>query len=532
MSFSVKKNNRVSFSTSSSPLPFPNPSWSLTNTDISNINTGMVMINTVDASSSYNLKNYTLGPKDIDVSGQFKTSDYYDLTNFNGNVGEIVSRGDQYNTRSAWAYQDSEYQAYNMFPEDTAYNIAFSRSSSTFLCGNGVMGPNGIMYFAPFNDNNFYGSNSASFIYNPYNGNRMWLKVGFQIDRQNFCGGSITAPNGSMYFLPYGNLNNALDVSDSDASSILVINPYITSGSSMSITMLGNDVNPLCPNTMSVQFLMPVLGNEGGIGWRGLASRYIPNITNPELSKTTLYGVPWNSKNVLKIDWKTNTANVTDLSNITVANYPAIGVTDISKWYGGVLAPNGNIYCTPNNAQCVMKIIPSLNGPDTLNFDISNINTTTYPFLTGNNNKWRGGCLAPDGKIYCCPYNSNCVLIINPSNDTINLTDISGFSGSYTGAVLAPNGKIYCAPTSGTNVLVIIPSNLPSLSSGRRWYTINISSWGTINSFGPILSPTGNVIISCWNCNPFNPTNRGFPCISTGLPKYPLWMLAPEFNKV
>lgn len=528
MSFSVKKNNKLSFSSPSSQISFPNPSWTAIGNDISNINSGMVIVNATDA--SYNIKNYILSSRDIDVSGSFQTFDYYDLTNFNGNPGEIVSRGDQYNPRPAWAYQDSNYQAYNMFPEDTAYNISFFQASSTFKNGNGVMGPNGSLYFAPFNDNNFFGSNSAVFIYNPYNGNRMWLRVGFQIDKQNFCGGAITAPNGSMYFLPYGNLANALDVSDSDASSILVINPYITTGSTMK-DELGNDVNPLSPNFCSVQFLMPTLGNEGGIGWRGLASRYIPNITNPELSKTTLYGIPWNSRNILKIDWRTNTANVTDLSNITAANYPAI-VTDVSKWYGGVLAPNGNIYCIPNNAQCVMRIIPNLNGPDTLNFDISNINTTTYPFLNGNNNKWRGGCLAPDGRIYCCPYSSNVVLIINPSNNTINLTDISGFSGSYTGAVLAPNGKIYCAPTNGTNVLVIIPSNLPALPNGRRWYTISIASWGTQLSFGPILSPTGNVIIPNWTTSPFNPTNRGFPCISTGIPRYPLWMLAPEFNKV
>ena len=74
--------------------------------------------------------------------------------------------------------------------------------------------------------------------------------------------------------------------------------------------------------------------------------------------------------------------------------------------------------------------------------------TSTITGLTGTV-KWAGGVLAPNGKIYCIPYDSTVVAIIDPVLNTVDTTSITGLStasGKWSSGVLAPNGKIYCIP--------------------------------------------------------------------------------------
>jgi hypothetical protein len=84
--------------------------------------------------------------------------------------------------------------------------------------------------------------------------------------------------------------------------------------------------------------------------------------------------------------------------------------------------------------------------------------TSTITGITGSGSKYYGGVLAPNGKIYGIPADTENVLIIDPETDTT--TTISGFTGStgtakYAGGVLAPNGKIYGIPYDAENVLQI-----------------------------------------------------------------------------
>ena len=52
---------------------------------------------------------------------------------------------------------------------------------------------------------------------------------------------------------------------------------------------------------------------------------------------------------------------------------------------------------------------------------VSNFGTT---FTIGNN--WYGGVLAPNGKIYCIPSSATSVLIIDPATGTTDTTTLSG----------------------------------------------------------------------------------------------------------
>jgi len=500
MSFSLRRNSNT-FVVSGSPITLN--FWDSSANNIYNTNSGNVGIGT-------QTPNYTL-----DVSGSFRTRIIFDATNFAGNVNQILTKNSIYGNNLIWSYQGNQYQGYDIFPENTSFQVTYDSSSGIYKNGPGVLGQNGCMFFPPYNN----GSTSKVFLYNPYTGNRAFATIGTQSSKNNFSGGSMTAPNGSMYFLPYGQVGTS-EGFDSDASGILVINPYITSGSTM-ISLEGNNIAPIFPSQLSCNITMTDLSNAGGLGWRGLSGRYILSATGssgPDAAKTVLYGIPYNSSQVLKINWRTNTTNLTDLSGWTVANYPQLR-TDVSKCYGGVLAPNGRIYCIPNNSACVPIITPNLTTADAQNFtNISGITDASYG-LGSDDDKWRGGCLGPDGIIYCAPYKARKVLYIDPSNNTFNFIPTT-VTGNYCGATLAPNGKIYCAPLGHTSALVIDPVT-KSLSY------VPLTNNGTYFSFGPILTPQGQVCLS--------PTRQdtgaqSMAVIKTGLPIYPSYMLAPELN--
>ena len=63
-----------------------------------------------------------------------------------------------------------------------------------------------------------------------------------------------------------------------------------------------------------------------------------------------------------------------------------------------------------------------------------NMNVNSYPpnvvskfgptFTNGNS--WYGGVLAPNGKIYCVPSSASSVLIIDPATNTTDSTTLSG----------------------------------------------------------------------------------------------------------
>ena len=83
--------------------------------------------------------------------------------------------------------------------------------------------------------------------------------------------------------------------------------------------------------------------------------------------------------------------------------------------------------------------------------------------------KWLGGVLAPNGKIYGIPRNSTTVLCIDPSNNTTStFGDLSGTFKWYSGG-LAPNGKIYGIPRNSTTVLCI--DGIGSMSSAKNVLT-------------------------------------------------------------
>ena len=171
-----------------------------------------------------------------------------------------------------------------------------------------------------------------------------------------------------------------------------------------------------------------------------------------------IYGVPFNSTTILKIDPDTD----------AITTFGDLAGT--AKWVGGVLSSNGCIYCIPHTSTTILKIDPDTDA------------ITTFGDLAGDT-KWAGGVVSIDGYIYGMPYNSTAILKIDPSTDTATTFDSLAGTNKWIGGVLAPNGKIYGIPYDSTAVLVLDPTTDTTTTFG--------SFAGTHKWSGGILSLNG-----------------------------------------
>ena len=199
-------------------------------------------------------------------------------------------------------------------------------------------------------------------------------------------------------------------------------------------------------------------------------------------SNGNIYFIPYNSSSILILNPKRNLVYTTSAIS-----------SNSSKWIGGVLAPNGNIYCCPDSQDSVLIIYPNFNS-----FDIR-----TITGLGSSSGKWSGAVLSPNGKIYCIPRNNSSVLTINPSLNTVDTTTLVGLgSGTdkWWGGAIAPNGKIYGTPHSSSSVLVLDPdSPIASLTGTHTLATYDDSTrvlTGSGSSFLTELIIGDNVIIT------------------------------------
>ena len=81
-----------------------------------------------------------------------------------------------------------------------------------------------------------------------------------------------------------------------------------------------------------------------------------------------------------------------DLDTISVPN------PTLERWFGGVLAPNGKIYGMADSGKTPANV---------LEIDPSSGNTNTISVSNLSGEQWTGGVLAPNGKIYGLPNGGN-----------------------------------------------------------------------------------------------------------------------------
>jgi hypothetical protein len=118
-------------------------------------------------------------------------------------------------------------------------------------------------------------------------------------------------------------------------------------------------------------------------------------------------------------------------STDVVSTYSLVYTTAFA-YYGGVLAPNGDIHFVPNDASVGQKIDP-----------LGVVSTYSLVYTTGT---YAGGVLAPNGDIHFVPRSAPVGQKISPSGVVSTYSLVYTTANAYQGGVLAPNGDIHFVP--------------------------------------------------------------------------------------
>ncbi len=199
-----------------------------------------------------------------------------------------------------------------------------------------------------------------------------------------------------------------------------------------------------------------------------------------------------------------NVANATSLSPVfPEADDNEDGCTvdpdpGCNKWRGAVRAPNGHIIACPRNGAYVLDIDPSVPSAERI----------SHPNIDITREKWNGAVLAPNGMVYCIPFADPQLLEIDPENLTdagirrvgpvfsaANYAELAGREGEkWYHGTLAPNGKIYAAPAEAPRVLQIDPEDLSE--TGTRMVGADVASTVSGYGWGPgALAPDGRIYV-------------------------------------
>ena len=248
--------------------------------------------------------------------------------------------------------------------------------------------------------------------------------------------GGIVAPNGNIYMVPrnqpsiieYNPTTNISQYVGPDYGGLSAKWNGAALGGNGKIYSVPNRFNYVLefdPTTNNIININTI--TTGNAKWYG-------GVTAPN---GFIYCAPVGASRILKIDPSTST--LSEFGNVVGA----------SKYRGAVIGQDGKIYFVPDSAIQVMVVDPT---DDSISF---------FGNLTGfSSRKWEGGILAPNGKIYCMPGLAtlggiNQILVIEPSTQT---TYLIPFTNTGFGGCLGPDGNIYGPTGNGSGYYKIDPN--------------------------------------------------------------------------
>ncbi len=271
--------------------------------------------------------------------------------------------------------------------------------------------------------------------------------------------GGVLANNGKIYCIPH------------TANAIGIINPVdktITSGS-ITGTMATNNT----------KWAGGALGVDGKI------------YAVPSLNSTATY-----TSSILIINPATSTFTTSSMG--FAFEVFTSGSANNGSFIGAVAAPDNKIYGIPSAGKGILIIDPIAGTAITSSMGLA---SDVFTFTSGGlGNKWQGGCLASDGKIYCAPATAQSVLIIDPISGTATTSSfgINLIGGSkYSGVVMGNDNKLYFIPSSAQNVMILDIATQTATSS-----SFNQTLSATLKFYGGTLGADGNIY-----CFPRNATH-------------------------
>ena len=159
-----------------------------------------------------------------------------------------------------------------------------------------------------------------------------------------------------------------------------------------------------------------------------------------------------------------------------VSTYTLAYTTTNGAYRGGVLDSNGNIHFIPNYARVGQKI--SNQGV-----------ISTYSIVYTGGSNYRGGVLSLDGYIHYIPESARLGQKISPSGVASTYSLAFTTADAYYGGVLAPNGDIHFVPFDSPIGQKISASGVCS--------TYSLKYTGTARYKGGVLSADGKYIHFC-----------------------------------
>lgn len=220
--------------------------------------------------------------------------------------------------------------------DDTFYTIAITvdPQASSNKWGGACLGQDGNIYFVARNSRRMLKIN-------PYD-DTMSAPVDHAVPNQDLFAGLVTGPNGALYAIPTGaTVVQRFNVGPQTFSDIT----SFVQGTKFLSGVLGPDqqiyMSPF--NSQYLQVVDPYTDTISTIHDFGA-----PNLAlfagACQGADGRIYYIPFNSTQV----------GVYDIGGSSYSSFGSISGT--SKYFGGVLAPNGNIYCVPLDAESILVI--------------------------------------------------------------------------------------------------------------------------------------------------------------------------------
>jgi hypothetical protein len=159
-------------------------------------------------------------------------------------------------------------------------------------------------------------------------------------------------------------------------------------------------------------------------------------------------------------------------TNGIVSTYSLV-YTTVNAYYGGVLAPNGDIHFVPSQANRGQKINSS---------GVVSTYSLVYTTATG---AYFGGVLAPNGDIHFVPNQANRGQKISASGVVSTYSLVYTTADAYTGGVLASNGDIHFIPLQAK-----VGQKISAAGVGS---TYSLVYTATFAYSGGVLAPNGDI---------------------------------------
>jgi len=164
---------------------------------------------------------------------------------------------------------------------------------------------------------------------------------------------------------------------------------------------------------------------------------------------------------VLRLDSAASPANFIiayqDSGNVKIDECVAGVYTNLGTYASAYASGDSLRVSLDGNAWRLYKItsagVATLLGSGTTAVTTGSLTTPTGTYPGGY--AYVGGVLLPDGRVFCVPFSATSARIYNPTTDTLT-TPTGTYPGgyAYAGGVLLPDGRVFCVPRSATSARI------------------------------------------------------------------------------